>query len=88
MYVQSCTMGLLTFDKTRYFNRQLLASVALIAISTFNYGFDNQAFATTQAMNHFVKQFGQYNAKTGKYALDSQWLALFNSLNYIGFASG
>lgn len=81
-------MGSLTFEKARFFNRQLLASVALIAISTFNYGFDNQAFATTQAMNHFVKQFGHYNAASGKYALDSGWLSLFNSLNYIGFASG
>ena len=81
-------MGTLSFDKAHYFNRQLLASVALIAISTFNYGFDNQAFATTQAMNHFVKQFGHYNSTSRKYVLDSQWLSLFNSLNYIGFASG
>ncbi|KAM5353707.1 hypothetical protein ACJ41O_000357 [Fusarium nematophilum] len=81
-------MGLLTFDKARYFNRHLVLSAVIIAVSTFNYGFDNQAFATTQAMNHFAKQFGHWNDATGKYVLDSEWLALFNSLNYIGFASG
>lgn len=81
-------MSFLT-DKTRYFNRNLATAVVLIAISTFNYGFDNQAFATTQAMNHFTKHFGgHYNEATGKYVLDSSWLALFNSLNYIGFAAG
>ncbi|KAH7160676.1 general substrate transporter [Dactylonectria macrodidyma] len=80
-------MGFL-FGKARYFNRNLVLSIAIIAVSTFNYGFDNQAFATTQAMNHFAKQFGHFNEATGKYALGSDWLALFNSLNYIGFASG
>ncbi|KAL4908283.1 hypothetical protein BDW74DRAFT_174971 [Aspergillus multicolor] len=53
-------MGFL-FDKARYFNRALALSVFVIAVSTFNYGFDNQAFATTQAMDAFAKQFGEYN---------------------------
>ncbi|CEN59436.1 hypothetical protein ASPCAL01886 [Aspergillus calidoustus] len=77
-----------TFDEARYFNRTLFFSVFVIAVSTFNYGFDNQAFATTQAMDAFTKHFGEYNEGTGKYALDSRWLSLFNSLNYIGFAAG
>ena len=81
-------MALPSFDKARYFNRTLFFSVLLVAISTFNYGFDNQAFATTQAMDHFQRSFGEYNEATGKYALDSDWLALFNSLNYIGFVVG
>ena len=78
----------LMLDKARYFNKTLYLSVLLVAISTFNYGFDNQAFATTQAMEHFTKTFGDYNGRTGKYALNPDWLALFNSLNYIGFAAG
>jgi SP family sugar:H+ symporter-like MFS transporter len=70
------------------FNRPLSLSCLLIAVSTFNYGFGNQAFATTQAMNAFTKQFGTYNAKMNTYALETYWLSLFNSLNYIGFGAG
>lgn len=76
------------FTKFRAFNRRLALSCMLIAVSTFNYGFDNQAFATTQAMDSFDKQFGVWNAKTEKYVLEPYWLSLFNSLNYIGFAAG
>ncbi len=72
----------------RHFNRQLGLACLLIAVSTFNYGFDNQAFATTQAMTAFAKQFGVYNPKTKKYALETYWLSLFNSINYIGFGTG
>ncbi|KAJ9416909.1 RGT2-sensor of high external glucose concentration [Fusarium oxysporum] len=76
------------FTKFRFFNRRLALSCVLIAVSTFNYGFDNQAFATTQAMDAFDKQFGVWNEKTGTYILEPSWLSLFNSLNYIGFAAG
>ncbi|KAM0257773.1 hypothetical protein ACHAPA_011569 [Fusarium lateritium] len=76
------------FTKFRFFNQRLALSCVLIAVSTFNYGFDNQAFATTQAMDAFDKQFGVWNEKTGKYVLEPSWLSLFNSLNYIGFAAG
>lgn len=76
------------FSKSRYFNTRLALSCSLIALSSFNYGFDNQAFATTQAMNSFTKEFGKQNPKTGAYALEAYWLSLFNSLNYIGFAAG
>jgi hypothetical protein len=76
------------FTKFRFFNRRLALSCVLIAVSTFNYGFDNQAFATTQAMDAFDKQFGVWNEKTGTYVLEPSWLSLFNSLNYIGFAAG
>ncbi|VUC31109.1 unnamed protein product [Clonostachys rosea] len=81
-------MSNLGFGKARYFNGTLFLSVVIIAVSTFNYGFDNQAFATTQSMDYFARQFGERNAKTGVYELPSDWLALFNSLNYIGFAAG
>lgn len=71
-----------------YFNTRLALACILIAISSFNYGFDNQGFATTQAMDAFDKRFGDYNSRTKQYALDPAWLSLFNSLNYIGFAAG
>ncbi|KAF7550904.1 hypothetical protein G7Z17_g5393 [Cylindrodendrum hubeiense] len=74
------------FSKFRLFNRRLALACALIAVSTFNYGFDNQAFASTQAMDAFDKQFGVWDEATGAYILEPSWLSLFNSLNYIGFA--
>ncbi|KAL4945413.1 hypothetical protein BDV06DRAFT_209519 [Aspergillus oleicola] len=75
-------------EKAQYFNRTLLLSVFVIAVSTFNYGFDNQAFATTQSMEAFTRHFGEYDESTTSYELDSEWLSLFNSLNYIGFGAG
>ncbi|KAK4934884.1 hypothetical protein LTR10_023957 [Elasticomyces elasticus] len=76
------------FPQARYFNTKLALSCSLIALSSFNYGFDNQGFATTQAMNAFAHEFGVYNTKTKAYALPPSWLSLFNSLNYTGFAAG
>lgn len=76
------------FGKFRLFNRQLSLAALLISVSTFNYGFDNQAFATTQAMDAFTRQFGDLDEKTGRYALEPSWLSLFNSINYVGFAFG
>lgn len=80
-------MGFIS-EKTRFFNRRLAVAISLIALSSFNYGFDNQAFATTQAMDAFEKQFGEYDPDRATYYLPSHWLALFNSLNYAGFAAG
>ncbi|KAI8942759.1 hypothetical protein NX059_000803 [Plenodomus lindquistii] len=72
----------------RYFNLRLSLGCLLIAFSSFNYGFDNQAFATSQAMDAFARNFGEQNPRTGRWALEPSWLSLFNSLNYIGFAAG
>ncbi|KAJ3538535.1 hypothetical protein NM208_g5871 [Fusarium decemcellulare] len=72
----------------KQFNKQLAAAFVVIAVSTFNYGFDNAGYATTQAMEPFQRQFGEYNESEGIYRLPSQWLALFNSLNYIGYGAG
>ncbi|KUI54440.1 hypothetical protein VP1G_01725 [Cytospora mali] len=72
----------------KHFNKTLALSVLLIAISQFNYGFDNQAFAQTQAMLAFDEQFGEYDHKTGTYAIPTRWLSLMNGLPFIGFAVG
>ncbi|KAL1858883.1 hypothetical protein VTK73DRAFT_7741 [Phialemonium thermophilum] len=72
---------------TRYFNRSLTGAVLLVATSTFNFGFDNQGFATTQAMDAFTRRFG-VEGKDGKWALDSVWLSLFSSVIYVGFGFG
>lgn len=73
---------------SKHFNGTLTLSVLLIAISQFNYGFDNQAFAQTQAMEAFDKQFGEYNPAKGAYAIPTKWLSLMNGLPFIGFAIG
>lgn len=72
----------------KHFNKNLSLAFCVIAISTFNYGFDNAGYATTQAMEPFQRQFGELNPRTGRYSLDPVWLSLFNSLNFIGFAAG
>ena len=74
------------FHQVRYFNRRLLLVCSLIALSSFNYSFDNQGFSTTEAMNAFDKQFGVFSG--GTWILQPYWLSLFNSLNYIGFGAG
>ncbi|KAI5459034.1 general substrate transporter [Mariannaea sp. PMI_226] len=72
----------------RHFNPQLAGAVGLIALSTLNYGFDNQGIATSQAMAAYKKQFGVYNPETGAWAIPTYWTSLLNSLNFVGFAVG
>jgi SP family sugar:H+ symporter-like MFS transporter len=75
-------------DISRHFNKQLILSCTLIALSSFNYAFDNQGYATTQAMDAFIRQFGDYNPTTKKYALGVRWLSFFNGFPYLAFACG
>lgn len=70
------------------FNPTLLLACSLIAISQFNFGFDNTAFSTTQAMDSFDRRFGKYNPKKKAYTIEPYFLSLMNSLPYIGFAIG
>lgn len=70
------------------FNRSLLSTIMLIAVSQFNFGFDQQGFNTTQAMDAFERQFGWYDPKKKVYYLESWWLSLFAGLPYIGFGIG
>ena len=75
-------------DVRRLFNRTLALSVGLIAVSQFNFGFDQTAYSTTQAMDAFERQFGIYNPQKDDWEIDSDFLALLNSLPYIGFVAG
>lgn len=70
------------------FNKTLTLTVLLIAISQFNFGFDQQGFAATQAMNAFDKHFGVWDEAEQDWVLPPSWLALFNGLNYLGFGFG
>ncbi|OAQ99670.1 hypothetical protein LLEC1_03656 [Akanthomyces lecanii] len=57
-----------------------LFSVALLFFSAFNYGFSDQSFASTQATAAFTRQFGEYSARTRRYALTTVYLSLLNSI--------
>ncbi|KAJ6023663.1 sugar transporter [Penicillium herquei] len=73
---------------SRHFNRRLALSFLVIAISTLNYGFDQNGYTVIQAMDPFINQFGDYDKSSGTYVLSPSWLSLFNALNYIGYAFG
>ncbi|OLN95876.1 Hexose transporter HXT15 [Colletotrichum chlorophyti] len=70
------------------FNGRLIYSCALIALSQMNFGMDQSAFSNTQAMTAFKRMFGQYNAKTGTYVLETVFLSLLNSVIFVGFVFG
>jgi MFS transporter, SP family, sugar:H+ symporter len=76
------------FPQRKHFNKRLAFATTLVALSSFNYGFDNQGYATTQAMTPFQRQFGWYDPTTKSYYLETTWLSLFSSLQYITFAAG
>lgn len=76
------------YNVRKYFNQRLALSCSLIALSSFNYAFDNQGFAQTQAMDAFTKKFGVYSSVTDSWTLDTQWKSYFNGLPYLTFACG
>ncbi|KAH8702070.1 putative sugar transporter [Talaromyces proteolyticus] len=71
-----------------HFTPRLGAAVGLIALSSLNYGFDNQGISTSQAMTTYKKQFGEWDPSTQEYTIPTFWTSLLNSLNFIGFAVG
>lgn len=73
---------------TKYFTKQLALACGLVAISTFNYAFDQQGFNSTQAMEYFSRSFGYYDRTLKAWTLHPYYLSLLNSLVYIGFAFG
>lgn len=70
------------------FNKRLALAVTLIAISQFNFGFDQQGYSATQAMEPFIRQFGRFNEAEQQWGLPSVWLSFFNGFNYLGQAFG
>lgn len=50
-------------------------------------GFDNQGFGSTQAMDPFIRQFGD-RRPNGTYFIPAYFLSFLNSLVFIGFAIG
>ena len=72
----------------QFFTRELALACGLVAISTFNYAFDQQGFNSTQAMDSFNRTFGYYKNDEDGWVLPTYYLSLLNSLVYIGFATG
>ncbi|EXM16541.1 Major facilitator, sugar transporter-like [Fusarium oxysporum f. sp. vasinfectum] len=68
------------------FNKRLTTAVLLITISQFNFGFDQQGFAATQAMTAFDKQFDHWDEVKQDYVLDTVWVSFFNGYIYLGQA--
>ncbi|PYH89951.1 sugar transport protein [Aspergillus ellipticus CBS 707.79] len=64
----------------RRWSPMLIFTTFLLALSAFNYGFSDQAFASCQAMDSFTRQFGFYDAKTHTYKLHPLFTSLYNSL--------
>lgn len=81
-------LGLEHLELRKTFNKSLTWSIMLIAVSQFNFGFEQQGFNTTQAMNQFARVFGVWDEAKGRYELETWWLSLFTGLPYIGFGLG
>lgn len=58
----------------------LMFSTCLLVLSAFNYGFSDQAFASCQAMEAFIRQFGVYNKQTRTWIVEPLFTSLYNSL--------
>ena len=66
-----------------HYTLMLFCTSSLLTLSSANFAFDNQAFAQTQAMNPFIRQFGNcaINPKTHKETcrIPTYFTSLFNS---------
>jgi MFS transporter, SP family, sugar:H+ symporter len=62
------------------FNTTLVLSILLLILSAFSYGFCDQAFASCQAMDSFIREFGKENLKSKTFAVEPLFTSLYNSL--------
>lgn len=62
------------------FNFRLLFSCFIMGLSQVNFGLDQTAFSTTQAMGPFERKFGVYRPSLKRFALEPYFLSLLNSL--------
>ncbi|KAF9891506.1 hypothetical protein FE257_003973 [Aspergillus nanangensis] len=76
------------FSIAEAFNGRLFFSCGLIALSQVNFGMDQAAFSSTQAMEAFTRKFGEYDDDAEDYTINPSFLSLLNSLIFIGFAVG
>lgn len=57
-----------------------------MAMCAFNFGYDVGTFGGVQAMNSFGKRFGEYNAKSGRWALPAWESSVMTATPFIGKA--
>ncbi|GAD99182.1 hypothetical protein NECHADRAFT_76534 [Paecilomyces variotii No. 5] len=74
--------------RLREFTWILLFLMLYMASCAFNFGYDVGNFAGVQGMQGFAKRFGEYNPKTGVWALPAWLSSLMTSLPFIGKALG
>ncbi|KAJ5653887.1 hypothetical protein N7490_000890 [Penicillium lividum] len=68
----------------RAISPMLLFSVGLLVLSAFNYGLSDQAFSSCQAMDSFIRQFGEYHAATDTWKISAMFTSLYNSIKAAG----
>ena len=57
-----------------------------MSMCAFNFGYDVGTFGGVQAMSSFGKKFGQYNEKTGTWALPAWESSVMTSTPFLGKA--
>lgn len=65
-------MGLHTFLEKLYYYRTAIAICCWICIGAIQFGYDTSYFSGILATPEFVRQYGDYDAATGTYALSSR----------------
>ncbi|TPX07772.1 uncharacterized protein E0L32_010564 [Thyridium curvatum] len=79
------------FQKTHLsgaFNGRLLFCCSLMMLSQINYGLDQIAYSTTQAMTPFENKFGVYSPARKRKVIEPYFLSLLNSLPTVGQVIG
>ncbi|KAF6799509.1 sugar transporter [Colletotrichum musicola] len=73
---------------TKHVTSNLIGAMFVLLFSVFTFGFETAVVATVQAMNHYEKQFGERNTKTGKFFISAPRLAYLNSFPLITYGIG
>ncbi|EED12347.1 sugar transporter, putative [Talaromyces stipitatus ATCC 10500] len=71
----------------RHLTPRLAFCIFLMSISVFNFGLDNTAYSTIQAMDPFIKRFGTIE-KHGKHVITPKHLSYLSAFPRITFAAG
>ncbi|KAH8882258.1 low-affinity glucose transporter HXT1 [Thozetella sp. PMI_491] len=69
-------------------NTNLLLAMVVLSSSIFTYGFETATLSTVQAMDYFVKRFGEQNPTTHAYFISTDRLAYLNSFPLLSNAVG
>ncbi|KAL4780393.1 general substrate transporter [Aspergillus varians] len=81
-------MGIKNLPFFGHLTPNLAFTICLCTLSVMNFGMDNTAFNTMQAMDPFIRRFGSYDHKKQKYTISTTHLSYLNSLPRLTFAVG